>query len=55
MASYTLSGSAAKVYDSGDYAQWQEEMNGIISRLPGGVEVYHPEGFVIFVTETSCQ
>ena len=53
MASYTLSESAAKVYDSGDYAQWQAYAKEIMSRLPGGVEVYHPEGFVIFVTETS--
>jgi hypothetical protein len=52
MASYTLGESVAEVYDSGDYAQWQEEKNGIMSRLPGGVEVYHPEGFVIFVTES---
>ena len=51
MASYTLSKSAAKVYDSGDYAQWQACEKGNMARLPSGVEVYHPYGFVIFVTE----
>ena len=50
MASYTLSGSVAAVYDGGDCVQWQEEKKEIMVRLPSGVEVYHPEGFVIFVT-----
>jgi hypothetical protein len=46
-----LSESDAKVYDSGDYAQWSAVKKEIISQLPGDVEVYHPYGFVIFVTE----
>jgi hypothetical protein len=53
MASYTLSESVAAAYDRGDCAQSQVAKREIMTRLPGGVEVYHPEGFVIFVTETS--
>jgi ssDNA-binding Zn-finger/Zn-ribbon topoisomerase 1 len=51
MASYTVSETDARVYDSEDYAQWQASKKEIMAQLPGGVEVYHPEGFVIFVTE----
>jgi hypothetical protein len=51
MASYTLSKSDAKAYDGGDCAQWQSRKRELMSRLPSGVEVYHPEGFVIFVTD----